>query len=712
LATPAIASGQIVVNGGFESGTTGWAGTTGDIGSWGGERPYEGTHYAWICGNGSTATETLYQTVSIPGTASSATLSFYLHIDTAETTTVNAIDKLNVQVLNTSGTVLRTLATYSNLNKAAGFSLRSFDLSAFKGQTVRICFKGTEDSARQTSFVVDNVSLTTTVSAVAVSVGVSPTSAGLSAGSSRTFTATVSGSTNTAVTWSVDGVSSGNSTTGTISGLGSSITYVAPNAAGNHTLKATSAADPTKSGTASITVTVPVPVAVALTPDAATIAPGSNQTFTATVSGSTNTSVSWLVDGVTNGNAATGVISGSGNSVTYTAPSAIGSHTVKAVSVADPTKSDSTMVSISGGCAPAPTSSLVVSVRNYGAKGDGVTDDTAAIQSAMDVVGGTGGTLSIPDGTYLVNSTLNSNKGLLVRSNMTIKLSYGAVLKAIPNNSDTYAVLYLPRVSNVIIIGGTVEGERSKHSGTSGEYGMGIWVASSQHIVIEGVTVKECWGDGFFIGGSLGSQDVTLCNVVSDHNRRQGLSLEKADGVVIRHSTFKNTAGTSPEAGIDLEPESGETVNNVLIQGCTFTNNAGGGLQVCVAISNTGTAFTTNVVADGNVFTGNGLHAADGGSRGGIQVSNCAGNHFTNNLIQNNNGSGILLRDNANNTVLTGNTVSGTTGSSGDGIFVGSPCTGFTITSNTVTNNAGYGIYLYSGAAGSVSGNTLSGNGK
>jgi Zn-dependent metalloprotease len=156
---PASTAKELMVNGGFESGATSWTGTTGDIGTFSGEPAYEGTKDAWLCGNGSTATETLYQAVTIPSTATSATLSFYLHIDTAETTTTTAYDKLAVQVLNNSGTVLGTLATYSNLNAASGYTQKTFDLSAYKGQMVRIYFKGTEDSSLQTSFVLDKVSL-------------------------------------------------------------------------------------------------------------------------------------------------------------------------------------------------------------------------------------------------------------------------------------------------------------------------------------------------------------------------------------------------------------------------------------------------------------------------------------------------------------------------------------------------------------------------
>ncbi|WP_338767058.1 M4 family metallopeptidase [Massilia sp. METH4] len=149
-----------VVNGGFESGTTGWAGSTGAIGTFGGQTAYEGSRYAWLGGNGATATETLTQDVAIPSTATSAALSFALHIDTAETGTT-VYDKLVVTVKNSAGTTLGTLATYSNANAAAGYQVRTFSLLAYKGQTVRLSFAATEDSSLQTSFVVDKVSVVT-----------------------------------------------------------------------------------------------------------------------------------------------------------------------------------------------------------------------------------------------------------------------------------------------------------------------------------------------------------------------------------------------------------------------------------------------------------------------------------------------------------------------------------------------------------------------
>ncbi|HEY3272021.1 MAG TPA: M4 family metallopeptidase [Geothrix sp.] len=149
---------ELAVNGGFESGTTGWTQTTGVIGSYTGEPAHTGSYNAWMNGYGTAHTDYIYQQIAIPTTAT-GTLTFWLHIDTAETTTTTAYDTMKVQVLNTAGTVLATLATYSNLDKNTGYTQKSLNLSAYKGQTIRLRFYGVEDSSLQTSFVVDDVSV-------------------------------------------------------------------------------------------------------------------------------------------------------------------------------------------------------------------------------------------------------------------------------------------------------------------------------------------------------------------------------------------------------------------------------------------------------------------------------------------------------------------------------------------------------------------------
>jgi hypothetical protein len=147
---------QLLGNPGFETGSASpWTSTAGVINPNGaGETSHSGTWYAWLDGYGTTHTDTLSQTVTIPAGCTATTFSFWLHIDTAETTTTTAFDKLTV----TAGST--TLATFSNLNHITGYAQHTYTLPAsFAGTSVTVKFTGTEDVSLQTSFVVDDTAI-------------------------------------------------------------------------------------------------------------------------------------------------------------------------------------------------------------------------------------------------------------------------------------------------------------------------------------------------------------------------------------------------------------------------------------------------------------------------------------------------------------------------------------------------------------------------
>jgi Thermolysin metallopeptidase, alpha-helical domain/Thermolysin metallopeptidase, catalytic domain len=157
--TPTPSGTNLLVNGGFETSISPWVNSgTGVSYTASGTSAHGGTGYISM-GLANSATGQSYQTVAIPTTAT-GTLTFWLNTTSAETTTATQYDKLFVEVRNTSGTLLTTLATYSNLNKTpAGYQQKSLNVAAYKGQTVRIQFRSTMDTSLITTFNVDDAFL-------------------------------------------------------------------------------------------------------------------------------------------------------------------------------------------------------------------------------------------------------------------------------------------------------------------------------------------------------------------------------------------------------------------------------------------------------------------------------------------------------------------------------------------------------------------------
>jgi len=232
---------------------------------------------------------------------------------------------------------------------------------------------------------------------------------------------------------------------------------------------------------------------------------------------------------------------------------------------------------------------------------------------------------------------------------MTLRMSRGTILKALPNGKDNYSIINITSASNINVMDGTLIGERNKHTGTSGEWGMGILLSDASNVVIEGVSVKDCWGDGFYTKGA--SKNVKFCSVIADNNRRQGMSIISVDGIVVKNSIFKNTGGTAPQAGIDLEPNADDTISNVQILNSQFMDNKGFGIQLYQGAKH---SFIKNVTINGNTIKGN--------LKGGIAIFNTAGHRIKNNLVKDNQNYGIRLYQGAKGNTVTGNKVTGKNG--------------------------------------------------
>ncbi|HTD29283.1 MAG TPA: PKD domain-containing protein, partial [Xanthomonadaceae bacterium] len=158
---PPGGANQLIANTGFETGTSPWVFSSTSIRNNNNfaEPSHGGQWDAWLGATGNSTTDSISQQVTIPSGKTTATLQFFLHIDTKEVSQTRKFDNMSVGVYSTGGALLGTLATYSNLNAASGYQAQTFSMTPWIGQTVVLKFSAREDSSLPTEFVVDDVTL-------------------------------------------------------------------------------------------------------------------------------------------------------------------------------------------------------------------------------------------------------------------------------------------------------------------------------------------------------------------------------------------------------------------------------------------------------------------------------------------------------------------------------------------------------------------------
>jgi len=232
-----------------------------------------------------------------------------------------------------------------------------------------------------------------------------------------------------------------------------------------------------------------------------------------------------------------------------------------------------------------------VNAKDYGAHGNGIADDTKALQAAVNAAaaGQGDGNVVIPAGTYMINAL----KSLRLQSNTSLYMTDQTILKAIPNNADFYVVLTIANVENVNVFGGIIRGDRNEHLRPTGQWGTGIQVSGASNITVQGTVAEECWGDGFYIGTEVFTgpgtwkvlnavpHNIRLIDVEARYNRRQGISLIAGRNIEILRPFLTHTAGHDPEAGLDIEPNRpSDIIENVTVVDAWTSNNSGAGIQL------------------------------------------------------------------------------------------------------------------------------------
>lgn len=254
----------------------------------------------------------------------------------------------------------------------------------------------------------------------------------------------------------------------------------------------------------------------------------------------------------------------------------------------------------------------------FGAKGDGTTDDTTAIQSALSF---NVAPCVFPKGTYVVEP-------LTLLSNTEIELDSNTVLLAKTGYIWSDRLLNINDVSNIVVKGngGTIQMLKADY--TSGEDRHCINISHSENVYIENLTVKDSGGDGIYIGGDTDepSRNITIFNCVADNNRRQGMSIVNAIDCFVIGGIYKNTIGTAPQSGIDIEPNPlpGHYIQNVHLNGVKTYNNEGSGILI--------TPFTTVSTMSVNITNHVSEYDGKAGS-GAILIANSLGDEKTTGTI-------------------------------------------------------------------------------
>ena len=182
------------------------------------------------------------------------------------------------------------------------------------------------------------------------------------------------------------------------------------------------------------------------------------------------------------------------------------------------------------------------------------------------------GTLVISEGDFLLRVQKEGGTCLKVGDNTELVID--GTLRLAPNGFKSYDMILVVG-NNVKIHGkGSIIGDKSKHTGRQGEWGMGIRLQGSRNVTISGLTIADCWGDCVYIGGDSKNTQISNCQLRG--SRRQGISITKADGVTISNCMIANISGTNPQYAIDIEPNKRCVVDNVLIKNVTVTGCEGG----------------------------------------------------------------------------------------------------------------------------------------
>ncbi len=353
--------------------------------------------------------------------------------------------------------------------------------------------------------------------------------------------------------------------------------------------------------------------------------------------------------------------------------------------------------------------SEMVSVADFGAVGDGETDDTRALNAALHYLAEHGGSLAFEDRrVYLITGQLFINDA----SGWTIEGRHSKIKMAdgIPSVGHTN-ILNIERCASFRIADLVVDGSRDGRAlPESSVWAHNVMIRQCREFCFAHCRSIDAVMDGFYVIGSDSkttdpkefTKDGMFFECYADNCNRQGMSIINGWSLRVIGGAYTNTNGRKPESGIDIEanPGSAEPSNrDILIQGVRFTGNAGFGVEI-IGIGN-----ATDVTITGCVF--------EECSRGAIYMGGARTRIIANTIRHFSSSKRGLIDIEAGDTndycIIAENHFYGNEGLSGPLIYCHRVTKGHLIKDNLLEGENNSGIVCDADSS-SVVGNQLSGN--
>jgi hypothetical protein len=219
---------------------------------------------------------------------------------------------------------------------------------------------------------------------------------------------------------------------------------------------------------------------------------------------------------------------------------------------------------------------LALALASLAAAGQ-VVDQSATVRqriAAVEAAGG--GIVKLPAGVVWVSAD-DAGTAIQVPASVFLDLR-GTELRLIENDKGSYQMLLFTGTSSGVA-GGSIVGDRDRHLDKGGEWGMCLSVRGATDVTIRDTKISGCWGDGIYVGAAssgtpVPSRRVTIENVEVSNNRRNNISIVAAVGFRIANAHLHGARGVPPEAGIDLEPNHHDLVQDGEIVGVLTESNA------------------------------------------------------------------------------------------------------------------------------------------